>query len=72
MVGGVACNGKIREAIVAKFGKVDTFFPSPILCTDNAAMIAKAGVETYIRGGRRAPLMQPTSEISRPRDSIRN
>lgn len=65
MVGGVACNSAIREAITTTFGD-KTYFPSPILCTDNAAMIAKAGLEAYNKGERRIPKMQPTSEISKP------
>lgn len=65
MVGGVACNGALREALVETFGDKNVFFPSPILCTDNAAMIAKAGLEAYKRGERRIPKMQPTAEISR-------
>lgn len=65
MVGGVACNGTLREALVEAFGSENVFFPSPILCTDNAAMIAKAGLEAYKRGERRVPKMQPTAEISR-------
>ncbi len=64
MVGGVACNGTLREAIKNKFGET-VYFPTTILCTDNAAMIAKAGLETYNRGERRIPKMQPTSDISR-------
>lgn len=64
MVGGVACNGTLRNALKERFGE-SCYFPSPILCTDNAAMIAKAGVEAYNRGERRIPKMQPTSDISR-------
>ena len=59
MVGGVACNGTIRNALVKEFGDA-MFFPSPILCTDNAAMIAKSGYESYIKGVRRVPHMAPT------------
>lgn len=65
MVGGVACNGTLREALLKEFGSDNVYFPSPILCTDNAAMIAKAGLEAYKRGERRVPKMQPTAEISR-------
>lgn len=65
MVGGVACNSTLRQALIDSFGEKNVFFPSPILCTDNAAMIAKAGLEAYKRGERRIPKMQPTAEISR-------
>jgi N6-L-threonylcarbamoyladenine synthase len=45
IVGGVARNGPLREAMEAS-GREDGFsvkFPPPELCTDNAAMIAAAG-----------------------------
>ncbi len=45
IVGGVACNTRLREKI-AKAGKssgVAVLFPPPSLCTDNAAMVAAAG-----------------------------
>jgi N6-L-threonylcarbamoyladenine synthase len=37
--GGVAANGPLREALVAR-SPVPVFAPPPILCTDNGAMIA--------------------------------
>ncbi len=37
--GGVAANKALRERI-KKLREVESFFPSPIFCTDNAAMIA--------------------------------
>ena len=37
--GGVAANGPLREAIIAR-SPVDVFVPPPVLCTDNGAMIA--------------------------------
>ena len=41
--GGVSCNSLIRELFKkeGKKNKVKIFIPSPIFCTDNAAMIAK-------------------------------
>lgn len=40
IVGGVACNKGLRKEALRIFGEDKTFIPSPILCTDNAAMIA--------------------------------
>lgn len=41
IVGGVACNGALRQAAASRFaGKARVVFPPPALCTDNAAMIA--------------------------------
>jgi N6-L-threonylcarbamoyladenine synthase len=37
--GGVAANGPLREALVAR-SPVTVFAPPPVLCTDNGAMIA--------------------------------
>jgi N6-L-threonylcarbamoyladenine synthase len=43
--GGVACNSLLRARFVevCKAEGLRVFFPSPALCTDNAAMIAAAG-----------------------------
>jgi N6-L-threonylcarbamoyladenine synthase len=41
--GGVAANSKIKETFLEKFKNEDVkiIFPRPILCTDNAAMVAE-------------------------------
>jgi N6-L-threonylcarbamoyladenine synthase len=54
MAGGVASNSHLREAMVAacKANGLDFFHPSPIFCTDNAAMIGAAAYYEYIKGAR--------------------
>jgi N6-L-threonylcarbamoyladenine synthase len=55
--GGVACNRTLAEAMRARFaddGAV-VYAPSPRLATDNAAMIARAGL-FHLERGERAPL----------------
>ena len=43
--GGVACNRALQEAVIARVGSgVSVFAPSPRIATDNAAMIARAGL----------------------------
>lgn len=65
LCGGVACNSAIREALKQSFGENNVFYPSNILCTDNAAMIAKAGAENHKKGFGRLPSMTATAEIGR-------
>ena len=54
LAGGVASNGTLRGAVEDACSKRDTAFycPSPILCTDNAAMIGAAAYYDYIAGIR--------------------
>jgi N6-L-threonylcarbamoyladenine synthase len=59
VAGGVACNAELRRAMVAHFGD-RVFFPPPALCTDNAAMIARAGYERFRRDMLRFPRMSPS------------
>jgi N6-L-threonylcarbamoyladenine synthase len=52
--GGVACNGALVAAMRERFARdgVDVFAPTPRLATDNAAMIARAGLFHLERGER--------------------
>ena len=54
LAGGVASNSALREKMkkeAAKFG-IETIYPPPVLCTDNAVMIACAGYYGYLNGDR--------------------
>jgi len=49
LAGGVACNSRLQQLSEEKIrGEgINTFMPSPALCTDNAAMIATLGYHMY-------------------------
>lgn len=44
IVGGVACNRGLRAAAAERLAGVDVRIPAPLICTDNAAMIAAVGI----------------------------
>ncbi|MFL0267252.1 tRNA (adenosine(37)-N6)-threonylcarbamoyltransferase complex transferase subunit TsaD [Candidatus Clostridium radicumherbarum] len=52
VAGGVASNSKLRENLIEEGRKngIEVLFPSPILCTDNAAMIGSAAYFEFIKG----------------------
>jgi N6-L-threonylcarbamoyladenine synthase len=55
--GGVACNSALRREFAARGEAegVDVFFPSPLLCSDNAAMLG-VPADAYLQAGCRHPL----------------
>ncbi|HHY24007.1 MAG TPA: tRNA (adenosine(37)-N6)-threonylcarbamoyltransferase complex transferase subunit TsaD [Clostridiaceae bacterium] len=52
LAGGVASNSSLRKEIkkLANAKGMEVYYPSPILCTDNAAMIGCAAYYEYIEG----------------------
>ncbi|MBR6034155.1 MAG: tRNA (adenosine(37)-N6)-threonylcarbamoyltransferase complex transferase subunit TsaD [Clostridia bacterium] len=52
LAGGVSANSYIREQFL-KFGQEENlkvYYPEPVLCTDNAAMIASTAYYNYLEG----------------------
>ena len=54
IAGGVASNSSLRKAFEEECQKrnIEFYHPSPIYCTDNAAMIGVAGYYEYMKGER--------------------
>lgn len=54
MAGGVSANSHLRTRMqeAARENHIILSFPDPVLCTDNAAMIASAGYYQYMKGKR--------------------
>lgn len=53
IAGGVASNSYLRKNLEeqGKKNNIEVLFPPPVLCTDNAAMIASAGYFQYMSNG---------------------
>jgi len=54
IAGGVASNSALRKemGLACEKAGIDFYYPSPIYCTDNAAMIGTAAYYEYINGAR--------------------
>lgn len=54
IAGGVASNSSLRERLQKECArrKIEFYYPSPVLCTDNAAMIGAAAYYEYKKGVR--------------------
>lgn len=66
--GGVACNNALQRAMRERFAgrNGQVFAPTPRLATDNAAMIAAAGLFRALQGEEAAPEMTATASLPIP------
>lgn len=64
IVGGVACNKGLREEAAKRFPHVALHIPSPILCTDNAAMVA--GLAFHLVQSGRAATLSLNADVNLP------
>ena len=62
VTGGVAANQALRQRVIKESEKngLDCFFPKPVYCTDNAAMIACAG---YYNSCNKFPLVNDSLNL---------
>ena len=61
--GGVSANSALRKAFRDRFGD-NAFIPPLELCTDNASMIAAAGLFNFLRSGPSGPGLSPDPSAS--------
>lgn len=66
IAGGVASNSALREKMTTEAYKqgIDVLYPQPVLCTDNAVMIASAGYYEYISGVRADMRLNAVASLS--------
>ena len=50
LAGGVASNSRLRQELEARKKDKNIYYPSPILCTDNAAMVGCSGYYELLAG----------------------
>ena len=68
LAGGVAANRALRQALehAASNRGLRLWVPSPLLCTDNAAMVAAAGIRAWRRGIRHDLTIQADAALPLP------
>lgn len=61
LAGGVSANSGLRAAMEKQGAEegIEVYYPDPILCTDNGAMIASVGYYSYMKGEEESVFADP-------------
>ena len=61
LAGGVSANSGLRAAMEKRAAEegIEVYYPNPILCTDNGAMIASVGYYSYMKGEEESVFADP-------------
>lgn len=61
LAGGVSANSGLRAAMEKRGAEegIEVYYPDPILCTDNGAMIASVGYYSYMKGEEESVFADP-------------
>ena len=61
LAGGVSANSGLRAAMEKRGAEegIEVYYPNPILCTDNGAMIASVGYYSYMKGEEESVFADP-------------
>jgi len=63
LAGGVAANSRLREKLNEYASEIEFYIPPLEFCSDNAAMIARAGMELLKKGINDGLMLEPVPNL---------